>query len=475
MKQQKKQQTTIWSLVALVLGLLLGGCSQSTPENVLLESQAHQIPLLRGLDGKELFSYEQTNCPVDQFDMPGQGWRAKGSTGGIAALVPPYTAMPTALTEPAVVGQDIYALAALSSLSRSVTILVVDDFNGDTTVSPVKPPVYKLGIDVFKLDTLGFSSVLSTRLMQLDAELERLESTNQISHGAMVMNHINALILGSGHYTGLDTNIADGQVSFQNIDTEKLIQVKAVDTEDLDTTVVASRMQNAILNEINGNRKQIVVNMSFAIVPCTVKDDFEANRAAYPTFQHYANAVATANDDLRGPTETEVQFRNRVRRELTRPFDNDPLRTTIKSNNITGQLGTDGNLLYVASSGNFGLGYSMFPAAWPEVVSASSNDAGSTAKSVFSNKGEVMLTGAWFMLTDPANINSTGILVDENVVYAGTSFSSPGLAVFSAFDIAQAAPRCEMELSSTSAPIPDIAHTPLDDAPLADAILIYCD
>jgi hypothetical protein len=61
------------------------------------------------------------------------------------------------------------------------------------------------------------------------------------------------------------------------------------------------------------------------------------------------------------------------------------------------------------------------------------------------------------------------------VVYAGTSFSSPALAVFSAFDIAQSVPKCEMELSATGVPIPDIAHSPLDDKHLAGAIFNYCD
>ena len=399
--------------------------------------------------------------------MPGQGFRARGATGGLAALQPPYTAMPTAITNPAILGEEVYNLAALSDLSRNVTILVIDDFNGDTTLSPVKPPVYKLGKDVYKLSERSFSTNLNTRLSQLDTELARLETTNQISHGAMVMNHINAMILGSGHYSAGELDISDGRVSIKNIHTGRYIHVQAVDTEDLDTSEVASRMNAALQTELDKNRKQIVVNMSFAIVPCTVRDDFEANRALYPTFQHYSNEVATANDALRGTTETVTQFRNRVRRELTRPFDGDPIQTLIKSNNVTVQLGTTGNLIYVAAAGNFGLGYSMFPAAWPEVVSASSNDADATTRSVFSNKGEVMLTGAWTILTNPAGINGTSS--DNNkVVYAGTSFSSPALSVFSAFDIAQAVPQCEMELA-TGAPIPDIAHSLFDDKPLAQA------
>jgi hypothetical protein len=109
----------------------------------------------------------------------------------------------------------------------------------------------------------------------------------------------------------------------------------------------------------------------------------------------------------------------------------------------------------------------------PEVVSVSSSDF-KAGRSVFSNRGEVMVTGAWYTLTDPASISGIGSDTDK-VVYAGTSFSSPALAVFSAFDIAQETPKCETELSSIGVPIPDIAHTLFDDKPLADAIPSYCD
>lgn len=466
----KTRKTWSLALLGLAFGIILSSCSQVMP-NPTLETQAIDLDLV-GLNGKKLFAYAQTNCPIDQFDIPGQGFRARGSTGGLAVLEPPYAAMPTAITSPGVVGTDVYNLAALSALSRNVTILVVDDFNGDTTVVPVKPPVYKLGPDVFNLPSRGFSTVLGRRLRELDAEVSRLEATNQIAHGTLVMNHINAMILGTGQYSATDTDIRDGKVSFKNMTTGRFIRVWAVDTEDLDTEAITPRMYTALFSALE-THKQIVVNMSFSIVPCTMKDDFAANRSRYPTFQSYANTVATANDALRGSTETIAQFRNRVRRQLTTPFDNDPLHEVIQSPNITGQLGSTGNLIYVSSSGNFGLGYSMSPADWPEVVSASSNDTGS-GTSGFSNKGEVMVTGAWYTLTDPANINGVGFNQDK-VAYAGTSFSSPALAVFSAFDIARATPKCEMELDAASAPIPDIAHAPFNDKPLADAIPAYCD
>jgi Subtilase family len=475
MQQNTSGRKILWSFVALglALGLLLSSCGQVTPENATLEAQGPTLPLV-GLNGKQLFAYAQTNCPIDQFDIPGQGFRARGASGGLAVVEPPYPTMPTAITNPATVGEEVYSLAALSTLSRDVTILVVDDFNGDTTISPVKPSIYKLGRDVFTWPgrSAGLSAAPLARATQLDTEVRRLEATNQIAHGTLVMNFINTMILGTDAYDGGDLNIGDdGKVSIKNRFTGKYIHVQAVDTEDLDTTFIAPRMQAAIQNALTTN-KQIIVNMSFAIVPCTVKSDFAANRSRFPSFPLYANAVADANDALRGSTGT-TQFRGRVYRQLTTPFDNDPLHTVIKSPNNTGALGVGGNLIYIAASGNFGLGYSMYPAAWPEVVSASSNDAGA-GRSGFSNYGEVMVTGAWYTLTDPANINGVGFGTDK-VVYAGTSFSSPALAVFSAFDLARATPKCETEFSATLAPIPDIAHSPIDDKPLAQAILTYCD
>jgi Subtilase family len=482
-QKSKTENSTLWSLVVLglALGLILSSCSQVAPENTHFEPQAISLDLV-GLNGKKLFAYAQTNCPIDQFDIPGQGFRARGSSGGLAVLGPPYTAMPTAITSPAAVGTNLYNLAALSPISRNVTILVVDDFNGDTTVSPARPPVYKLGREVFTLPSRsrGLSTTPDTRSSQLDTEVRRLESTNQLSHGTLVMNHINALIFGTGKYNGGELDISDGRVALKNRSTGNYMNVWAVDTEDLDTAHIAPRMRLAILEALASNR-QIVVNMSFSIVPCTVKSDFVANRAAFPTFESYAKAVATANDALRGRTEKVTEFQNRVLKQLVTPFDNDPLYAVIKNQNIAGQVGsTGGNLIYVAAAGNFGLSYSMYPAAWPEVVSASSNDAGAgpsifSNTSIFSNKGEVMLTGAWYTLTDPANINGVGFNQDK-VVYAGTSFSSPALSVFSAFDIARTTPKCESEFDTrTGALVPDIAHTYFDNKPLIYAISAYCD
>jgi hypothetical protein len=479
--QQNSSGKKSFVVLGLALSFLLSSCGQVAPDNVVLEPQGPTLKL-RGLTangglGPLLFTFPQTNCPIDQFDIPGQGFRARGSTGGLAVLEPFYDTRPTAITNPTTLGEEVYSLAALSALSRDVTILVVDDFNGDTTVSPARPPVYKLGRDVFTWParSSGLSAVPTTRSDQLDIELSRLEATNQIAHGTLVMNFINAMILGTDAYEGGELNISDGEVSIKNRFTGKYLHVQAVDTEDLDTTAIAPRMYAAIDGELSHGQHQLVVNMSFSIVSCAVKTNFAANRARVPDFQSYANEVARANDALRGPTETIAAFRARVYKELVTPFDNDPLYALIKNPNINGRFGKTGNLLYVAAAGNFSLGYSMYPAAWEEVVSASSNDTATTMRSGFSNKGEVMVTGAWYTLTDPANINSVGFNQDK-VVYAGTSFSSPALAVFSAFDIARATPKCETEFSTTLAPIPDIAHHPIyNDAPLAAAIPVYCD
>ena len=477
-----REKTRSLALLGLVLGLILSSCSQITPK-ATLEPQAINLDLygIKGTKGKQaekLFANSKTNCPIDQFDIPGQGWRARGGTGGLAVLQPPYATMPTAITSPEKVGKNLYNLAnpiifPISDAppsTKDVSILVVDDFNGDTTVSPAVPPVYKIGGDVFNLPARGFSADLRVRLDQLDRRVKWLENTAQLSHGALVMNHISALIFGTGQYEGSETDISDGNVSFKHLNTGNYIYVTAVDTEDLDTEIITPRMYEAIVNALDTNN-QIIVNMSFSIVPCTVRDNFDANRKNYPTFEAYANAVAAANDTLRASGETPDAFRARVYEQLVTPIDSDPLHTLIKSDNFI--LGNDGNLLYISAAGNFGLGYSMYPAAWPEVVSASSNDAG-LGLSEFSNRGEVMLTGAWYSLTDPANINSTDGSGQENVVYAGTSFASPALAVFSAFDLAQSTPRCEAEFDS-GAPIPDIAHSTYDDKPLDDAISTYCD
>jgi hypothetical protein len=97
----------------------------------------------------------------------------------------------------------------------------------------------------------------------------------------------------------------------------------------------------------------------------------------------------------------------------------------------------------------------MYPAAWPEAISVSSHDVGSGLSS-FSNRGEIMITGAWFRLTNPAGIHG-GYTPAPDVVYAGTSFAAPAVTVFTAYELAHDIPQCGLRQDQST---PDLGYGP---------------
>src|SRR5690606_36692854 len=87
------------------------------------------------------------------------------------------------------------------------------------------------------------------------------------------------------------------------------------------------------------------------------------------------------------------------------------------------------SIVHVASSGNFGNEYALYPAAWPSVVSVGSLDVVgrgySAERSSFSNAATVLTPGNAYSLVDRRG---------RTVAYAGTSFSAPVVSLFSALD-----------------------------------------
>jgi hypothetical protein len=351
----------------------------------------------------------------------------------------------------------MYDLAVRSAPTRPVTILVVDDFNGELATSGTG--IYRLGARVFQLPTLLLPLLdPAVRLSRLDTELRNLERDGEISHGAVVMNHINTLIVGTGKYRSRVNVLDYGLAIFDYIGSpDQWITVEAVDTDDLDTDVIKSRMEDAITNSVLGGNS-VVVNMSFSVASCNMKNDFKAIRSRYPTFERYSVAVANANAALRGPEESAADFLRRVRRTLVTPLPGDLLQMFLEDNDLPDDTR---RLVYVAAAGNFGLGYATYPAAWQNVLSASASDFATPTtpvrRSTFSNYGELMMPGSWFKLTNPAGLN--GPYTDApSVVYAGTSYAAPDLTVFSALDLTLSTPRCTMPFTD------DPVSSRLDDA-----------
>jgi hypothetical protein len=435
-----------WVLVGLLVTLLASCTSTPSPTNDELET----LSTLLGIGGKKLVDPAQSNCPIDEFRIPGERPRARGVAGGIAVLNADYPGTPTALTYPAGTANYVKNTAALyGTPNRNVALVILDDFSSG---------VYKLGREVYTLPTLSFpTSDAISRAVAIETRLDELQALGKLSHGALVFNHVNALLVAAGYTVANDTG---DSVLFKRPSSGTYVLVKSVNTEGFDTSTFTPRLEAAFSSLRASHYSHIAINMSFAIVPCSVRTNFEDNRSMYPTFEDYAQKVAEIN----GVT-LETVFRT-----IRKPVANDRLHMVIQGGGQVPPLQGE-TRVYVAASGNYGLNYPMYPAAWPEVISVSSHDAGGS-RSDFSNKGEVMITGAWFRLTNPASLNGSFGSAPQ-VVYAGTSFSGPAVAVFTAYDLASTLPTCALQTAAPTSP--DLAYgPPWLNKRLQPAIVNYC-
>lgn len=133
------------------------------------------------------------------------------------------------------------------------------------------------------------------------------------------------------------------------------------------------------------------------------------------------------------------------------------------------ELGSDaswdcsrGRINHVASAGNFGLDYPLFPAAWDSVVAVGSQDAilpsgFGAQKSAFANSSQVVAPGALYELSRSA-------AGDQVLAYAGTSFSAPVVSLFAALDLMQDTPRCGTPTASRLTREGDTGDLPLPHA-----------
>lgn len=450
------------------------------------------------------------NCPVDEFTMPGQGLRALGSglralgsglralgsVGGLF-LIAPGGGQPSGdgqdlrLEDPTLTGSWTGAIADVQFPNDDGAILVVDDFAAKNGTGLV-----------FDIGGAYLTLAGITDGQDLQDAVETTSST-PFSHGALVMHQLGQMLEGAGF--GLADHSAD--MSFRIYErglydgdyqygTARIV-LAGVDTSGYDTDVIAERTARAThaLEYLYTNVEDasaiptLAINMSFAIVPCGVLDDFNASN--FPDFESYVAALGADND-------VAAQFDAQLEQLVLTPTDPgaDPINTGLLSGScdesfygedfppidyggddpfgvwndlVTSDVAVQGpyctsSRIIVASSGNFGLSFPLYPAAFPSIVSASAQsaivpDGYSTAKSWFANDGEVMAPGALYVLgSDGTN----------SLAYAGTSFSAPVVTLFTALDQTRDPPRCALGTTSK------LAHGTANDAALPDAANTYC-
>jgi len=417
---------------AVAVALLLSGCD--TLLSLLDDALRDRPETWAGLAGTPLLVDASGACTVDAFSLPGQKMRLSGSTDGLASSAPGPSLPPGAVGE-----RWRTDFEADPPNGRSAALLVVDDFSSATG-----SPVLRLDPALAEAVAGGVSSAAIASWLE----------AGLLSHGALVVHHARAVLSGS-EAVREDPGDDPWTWRFQTPDTSDAeLLVRAVDTEGLDSTVVASALATALGQLVGSDRvDRVVVNLSFVLLPCSTVDDFRAHRDAYPTLEAYAAAVASVNgvlaaDVLGAVTAWEVP-------------SGDPLRLLVEE--TRGTVG-DRTVVFVAASGNFGLPYAMVPASWQGVIGVgASSHPDATPRADFANAAEVIDVGAWFELV------LEEVATAPFMAYAGTSFAAPSVAAYALLDLARAEPRCGADGRDAR-----LAHGNDLDWPLETAVGLRC-
>jgi hypothetical protein len=349
------------------------------------------------------------NCLVNEFKLPGQGYKVKGVEGGLS-----YRAITKAKT-PFTIGSELKtSFFATATPNRHAAILVVDDFG------PVGNEVYTLGNAVFTQTTLDLATI------------QQLQDGGWLSHGALVFQQILEEIRGTGLYNS-PTTVGNKKVFLSKTTPAWRLEVIPVNTHLQDqqsTGLISQSIQVAINNWnssfIGASRYPMSINMSFALFPCEPYDDYVAWDKQEPdlqTFEDYMTKLAERNqlpyDDL---VKAVIESTNKT---------SDPLRQLI--NGGFGVQYSARKHAYVASAGNYSLDYSMYPANWNNVVNVTGSSVNDpTKRAEFFNQGEVMHIAASLKLNPSRCI----LLTCNSLYFLGTSFSAPTVTAFSALDLA---------------------------------------
>lgn len=192
------------------------------------------------------------------------------------------------------------------------------------------------------------------------------------------------------------------------------------------TEYISGRM----VEELGDYPGRMVVNMSWALVPCKAAD-FENFLEA-----HLADPGYSLINHLGESTVYQLLSQNVP--------NNDPFRQLVQ-NIAAGEIGMNpdaklakpalagipGNVL-VASAGNFGMNVGPFePATWPEVLSVSAGLGYDNIPWNGSSRGDVRAPGGFYILPGSGDF-----------LLLGTSFSAPAVSLLMAFDQAKWSPTC---------------------------------
>lgn len=455
-----------------------------------------QITFMGGVEGLDVDAGPVTaaedyatadRCLAHGFAVPGQGLHVSGSglhvsgsTGGLVIgdvvildensdpvqtatsrhpwqFMQDVSGIPPAATFKALLGNGLESVSRAAG--RTVVILVADDFAGGKVTIPG---------EVF---TYGPSDL---------PKLDSLVASGSLSHGALVLHHLNSLISGSGLF-GFVPVSAPVPGRYEWVPTadhgDRLI-IQAVDLRSANTPLITTGAivsglyagVESLRGELSGEQDvHFVVNMSWVLLPCATVEAFDGARADFLTFEKYLAALEVEGFDpgaAGDPTYTA-----NVLRLLSWVGPEDSLFKLIAgdpsfSTSVPFTLFESAKVAFVAAAGNFGMDYQMLPAAWPMVVGVGA-PRGDQLPGLqqepppFTNSSEVAAPGAWFLLQRSPEFDApTSIEEPDSVVsYAGTSFSAPMISLFTAVDLL-AGPDARCSPDDVRAQPPGLADDP---------------
>jgi hypothetical protein len=371
-------------------------------------------------------------CPVNDFQLLGQRWRA----GNVFEAVPSFVRLDDkARLSPFQQPHDPDTEGVVPDEALLRALRTYANYDPAPLLTATSVPTMIIVVDDFTAPT--------------PAE----------SHGAAVYSVLERMVNALG--------IPPSRIGLSRIDL-------AADNYNLN--VIATRIEEAIRR--NSAFRRFVINMSFIIIPCQGVITVEGQRIAFNFDEFIVDyrdsrgevALLTAVADevpglipppdnplgaqKRGSTVEQVGVPGGVPQDfpgqgdvVPRPFaegiaafatdytrgaynprraneTNDPLRRSLMR--LRG-LGTE--IVIVASSGNFGQAEPFAPGSFPEVISVSASLANDfTAIWTPTNSGEVMAPGAWYPLGAE--------------FVAGTSFSAPAMSGLTALLLSSGTTRC---------------------------------
>lgn len=473
----KSFKMLIRSISLLIALILLASCSSVSPAeetfdlNGIAKNKGAVVEDLYNTLGKRYKGDEYRNCAVTSFDMPGQGVRLAGTgvrmAGTVGGLI---------ISEPDTVVSNFPA----STMGRymkdfsdypaehDVGIIVLDQFSYEGK------DAYELG-DIYKLvDAAQFVPFAGPEV--LEDTFYALRESGQLSHGALVLHHTKGIV-ETYPDTYLDWASRDGSTTFYERK-GKRVAVQAVDVKDLDTDNIANALQGAVRELRAKGIHKYSVNMSFAIVPCALNELVQDE--GYRDIETYLDDIKR-QADAAGVDFDPEEFMNIMSWVTARTGD--PLLETIQrtytytGSNAQAPVSYFNNnredIAFVAAAGNFKGSIPLLPAYAADVISVSSLDLTRYHKdshpvSAFTNAGEVGAPGWLFGIPKAETIGTFDERV-RSISYAGSSFASPAVAVYSAFDLAQPEPVC----FSDGAPS-DLLTRSYDNKKLIDHVKYSC-